>query len=118
MTTAYASTTHPEDFFVVHALMTFSRNRQPITQWGSLSDGPYDRDEATVAIDNHFRDNAPTLGNLRVYHFRDDAPARDVTEDFILEWEATHAPTEDEMMEQAACDRGDDAAHYARECGS
>lgn len=105
---------HATDFYVVHALFSGrSFPRGPV--WGSLSDGPYDRDEATVAIDNHFRDNAPTLGNLRVYHFRDDAPARDVTEDFILEWEATHAPTEDEMMEQAACDRADDAAHYARE---
>lgn len=108
---------HPADFYVVHALFSGRAfPRGPV--WGSLSAGPYDRDEATVAIDNHFRDNAPTLGNLRVFHFRDDAPARDVTEDFILEWEATHAPTEDEMMEQAACDRGDDAAHYARECGA
>lgn len=105
---------HPSDFFVVHALMTFSRNRQPITQWGGLSDGPYDRDEAMAAITDHFG-HTPTLGNLRVYHFRDDAPARDVTEDFILEWEAANAPTEEEMLEQAICDRADDAAHYQRE---
>lgn len=105
---------HASDFFIVHALMTFSRNRQELTEWGSLSDGPYDRDETTVAIDNHF-EVAPTLGNLRVYHFRDDAPARDVTEDFILEWEAAHAPPEAEMLEQAACDWADDYAHMLME---
>lgn len=106
---------HPTDFFIVHTLMTFSRNRLPVTQWGILSDGPYDRAEAVAAITDHFRDGPPTLGNLRVFHFRDDAPARDVTEDFILEWESANAPTEDEMLEQIACDRADDHAHMLAE---
>lgn len=110
--------THPADFFIVHALITFSRNRLPITQWGSLSDGPYDRDEAMAAVTDHFRDGPPTLGTLYVRHCREGEADRDVSEDFILEWEAANAPTEDEMMEQAACDRADDYAHYARECGA
>jgi hypothetical protein len=104
---------HPADFYIVHALFigrAFPRG--PV--WGNLTDGPADRAEAFEAINEH-TDDAPTLGNLRVFHFRDDAPARDVTEDFILEWEAAHAPTEDEMLEQIACDRADDHAHMLAE---
>ena len=74
---------HPTEFYVVHALFTFQRQHQSVTQWGSLSDGPCDREEALDCISDHFRRKMPTLQNLRVFLFQSDAPARDVTEDMI-----------------------------------
>lgn len=109
--------THPQEFFVVHALLTFQRNHRSVTQWGSLSDGPYDRTEALDCISDHFREEAPTLENLRVFHFQDDVPARDVTEDILAEVEARLNPelSDEEYAEQYACDRADEWVKLQRE---
>lgn len=77
---------HATDFYIVHAHFTFLRQGQIVQQWGSLSDGPYDRDEALDAIADHFHKRdmpRPTLANVRVFHFQPDVPARDVTEDML-----------------------------------
>lgn len=74
---------HPADFYVAHQLFTFHRDHQEVTQWGSLTDGPADRADVLDSIRE--MKITPTLAVLRVYHFRDDAPARDVTEDMIAE---------------------------------
>ena len=79
---------HPSDFYIVHALMTCHRNGQTVTEWGSLSDGPYDRTQAMHCVSDHFRRETPTLQNLCVIHVQDDVRARDVTEDMIGEIEA------------------------------
>lgn len=82
---------HPTDFYVVHAHFTFLRLGQLVQSWGSLSDGPCDRTEALDCISDHFHPRdmpRPTLQNVRVFHFPDDAPARDVTEDILAELEA------------------------------
>ena len=102
---------HPANFYIAHRVF----NLRSGLEWGALSDGPLGKDDMSDKIADSFDDEAPTLGNLRVWWFQDDVPARDVTEDFILAWELDHAPTEEEMEEQRLCDAADDYAHLQRE---
>lgn len=102
---------HPETFYIAHRVYDLRGGQT----WGSLTDGPADRDEMLTRVMDSFRDKAPTLGNLRVWWFQDDVPPRDVTEDFITAWEVENAPSEDEMEEQRRCDDADDYAHLMRE---
>ena len=105
---------HPKNFLIAHHWVDGIRN----PCWGALSDGPCDRADMLDFVLDAFRDTAPTLTTLWVMQFSDDVPPRDVTEDFILEWEAAHAPNEDEMIEQARCDAADDWVKLRREGAS
>ena len=81
----------PRDFYVAFTLFTFTRLRGEVTEWGNLTDGPHSRTEVLDAISDYFHPKdkpRPSLANVKVFHFRDDAPARDVTEDIINELEA------------------------------
>lgn len=92
--TAIAST-HPTDFYVAHRLFA-GRAFIAGPVWGALTDGPEDRNEVIDRLNEWARDpeawNSPDLTTLRVWHFQDDVPPRDVTEDVLalagddLEW--------------------------------
>lgn len=101
---------HPDSFFIVHRWFDGIRN----PRWGDLTDGPATKGEAIDRVLDSFRDFPPTEGTLRVWHFDEDA-VRDVTEEFVLEWECANAPDEDELIEQARCDRADEWVKYQRE---
>jgi hypothetical protein len=73
---------HPKDFYIAHRVYTLRTG----PAWGALTDGPDDKTEMTDRIADSFHDEPPTLKTLRVWHFTEDCPARDVTEDFILDW--------------------------------
>ena len=80
-----ALTPYPQDFYVAHRLFT----GKPFSWsgvWGDITDGPVDRSGIREALADQFRDEAPTLSNLRVWHFPGDAAPRDVTEDCIADF--------------------------------
>jgi len=84
---------HPQDFYIVHHLFSGpSFPRGPV--WGSLTDGPADRDEAWQEFVSMAEE--PTLKNVYVLHVQPDAPARDVTEDWVLRYAANFAEDDDE----------------------
>jgi hypothetical protein len=86
-------TTHPRDFYIVHHLFSgVAFPRGPV--WGTLTDGPADRDEAwRVFVDGV---ECPTRENVYVLHVQEDVPARDVTEDWVLRYAANFAEDDDE----------------------
>lgn len=73
---------HPKDFYIAHHLYS-GRAFPKGPVWGALSDGPEDRRQVIDRI-NEMGDDA-TLATIRVWHFQDDVPARDVTEDILAE---------------------------------
>lgn len=73
---------HPTEFYTAHAVI-MGDPRHPHGVWGDLSDGPADWTELREKIIDVFRDEAPTLETLRVWHHTADAPPREVTEDVI-----------------------------------
>lgn len=89
---------HPQDFYIAHRVYTFSRNHQPVTEWGAMTDGPEDREGILERVTDWMKEarsmawpvkeaHEPSLATLRVWHFQADVPARDVTEDILGEVE-------------------------------
>lgn len=86
-------TTHPTDFYIVHHLFSgVAFPRGPV--WGSLTDGPADYEDAWAEFTS-LRET-PTLSNVYVLHVQADAPARDVTEDWIESYWQSFADEEDD----------------------
>jgi hypothetical protein len=80
-------TTHPTDFYVAHRLYRFWRLGS-VEAWGNLTDGPADKAQLMEGLRNDPSRDMHSLQNLRVWHFQDDVPPRDVTEDIINEFQA------------------------------
>ena len=78
-------TPHPTDFYTAFRLFHFGRLGHTVAQWGNLTDGPVDLAQLLDDIRNDPSADRPTLATLKVWHFRDDAPPRDVTEDVLAE---------------------------------
>jgi hypothetical protein len=72
---------HPSDFYVAHHLYS-GRAFPKGPVWGALTDGPEEWREVIDRI-NELED--ASLETVRVWHFQDDVPARDVTEDMLAE---------------------------------
>ncbi len=79
---------HPTDFYIAHRVFAgVAFPKGPV--WGSLTDGPeYLEDVVEQIIDGmcyyELSDHvAPSLDTVRVWHFQDDVPPRDVTEDVL-----------------------------------
>jgi hypothetical protein len=80
--------THPADFYIAHRLYTFRRLHKSVTEWGSFTDGPEDRQHVLDLVadwQHEGGEHTPALTTLRVWHFQADVPARDVTEDILAE---------------------------------
>lgn len=81
-------TTHPTDFYIAHHLYS-GRAFPNGPVWGCLTDGPEELSEVLdrlrdLSIGPHVMTNdIPSLENVRIWHFQDDVPARDVTEDVL-----------------------------------
>lgn len=93
---------HPTDFYIVRHLFsgaTFPRG----PRWGDLTDGPADRDEAWQAFVDGVE--CPTLQNVYVLHVQSDAPARDVTEDWVLRYAANFAEEADDEPDHESQER-------------
>lgn len=81
--------------------------------WGSLGDGPViGLSDMTDAVTESFGDVTPALDAIKVWHFTDDCPPRDVTEDIIGEIASANAERE-EAWEQEYTPKYDD--RYAAE---
>ena len=75
---------HPTDFYIAHRVFSGAPFKAPI--WGSMTDGPEDRDDVVARIlDDMIRRDCsePSLATVKVWHFQDDVPPRDVTEDVL-----------------------------------
>lgn len=103
---------HPTNFYAANRLYS-GRAFPKGPVWGALTDGPEEREQLLTRICDDFPE--ADLETLVVWHHQDDVPCRIVTEDVLAEVAARLAPTEDELAEQAACDRADDYAHRMRE---
>ncbi len=91
-------TAHPTDFYIVHHLFSGQAfPRGPV--WGTLTDGPADRDDVIREI-REFNGDRMTLATLRVWHFQADVQVRDVTEDILAEAYADPELTDEERAEQ------------------
>ena len=78
------TTPHPQNFYVAHRLFPGKRGTAPA--WGALTDGPEELDDVIARIWDMRSEQwgyMPTLEQVRVWHFQDDVPPRDVTEDVL-----------------------------------
>lgn len=71
-------THHPTDFYIAHRSVDLGNG--PV--WCNITDGPCDYAEL-IEVRLPWDEQAPTLQNTRIWHFQDDVPTRDVTEDVI-----------------------------------
>ena len=84
--------TYPTEFYVAHAEFPTLPGRP----WGQITDGPHGFDDALDDVCEQFKtaeDGTPSRENLRVWHIKDKV-AEDVTDAFIVHYDARHAHLE------------------------
>ncbi len=75
----------PRDFYLVLCEFPTLRGKP----WALVHDDLPDRDDAFVAMCEHYKDGShgiPSLGNCRVLRAQDDVPPREVSDEFVEMW--------------------------------
>jgi hypothetical protein len=78
-------TPHPQDFYTAHRVFT-GRAFPNGPVWGALTDGPEDLEdvlERLWGMRSEAWGEMPTRDVVMIWHFQDDVPPRDVTEDVL-----------------------------------